>query len=86
MISTKKENDIIIGGEGENERKVIGYIRVSTDVLKQRETIEHYAKRNNIEITRFVRVEVSSTKSLEERKLGFLNSLKKAFLGNYRNC
>jgi predicted site-specific integrase-resolvase len=31
MISTKKENDIIIGGEGENERKVIGYIRVSTD-------------------------------------------------------
>lgn len=72
MISTKKENDIIIGGEGENERKVIGYIRVSTDEqdsLKQRETIEHYAKRNNIEITRFVRVEVSSTKSLEERKL-----------------
>jgi DNA invertase Pin-like site-specific DNA recombinase len=74
-----KKEDLIIDGRKEGDRQVIGYIRVSTDdqdVFKQREIIEHYCKRNQIEITRFVRVEVSSRKSLSERKLEFLSTLR----------
>lgn len=63
-----------------NYREVVGYIRVSTDdqdVTKQREIIEHHARRLNLKITRFIRVEVSSGKSMLDRKLEFLNTLKK---------
>lgn len=50
--------------------KVVGYTRVSTeeqDLSKQRETIEFYANRNNLKITKFVNV--SSTKELNSREL-----------------
>jgi hypothetical protein len=62
-------------------------VRVSKedqDLFKQRETIEHHAKRLNLKITKFVKVEVSSRKSIDERELKFLNNLKRD-LNLYRN-
>lgn len=53
------------------ERRVIGYIRVSTDdqdLYKQRETIEYYCKRNDLVVTRFVKVEISSRRSIVSQR------------------
>jgi DNA invertase Pin-like site-specific DNA recombinase len=60
-------------------KKIVGYIRVSTDdqdIGKQRETVVHHAKRLGLSVTDFVEVEVSSMKDLSRRKLDFLESLK----------
>jgi DNA invertase Pin-like site-specific DNA recombinase len=61
------------------EKEVIGYVRVSTDdqdVYKQMETIEHYAKRIGLKVTRFIKTEVSALKSISQRKLDFLVNLR----------
>jgi DNA invertase Pin-like site-specific DNA recombinase len=58
---------------------IIGYIRVSTDkqtVSNQRNEILEYAHRNKIQIDDFIEVEVSSRKTIEERKLHLLQLLK----------
>ncbi len=56
----------------EKIRKVIGYIRVSTDkqtVENQRSELVHYAQDNKLLIDEFIEAEISSRKSLELRKL-----------------
>lgn len=56
----------------------IGYIRVSSDkqtVSNQRNEILEYAHRNKISIDDFIEVEMSSRKSIKERKLHLLQSL-----------
>jgi hypothetical protein len=42
---------------------------------KQKDTIVHYAKREGLEITRFVRVEISAARGIVERKLDFSDIL-----------
>ena len=57
---------------------IIGYIRVSSDkqtVSNQRAEILEYAHRNNIKIDKFIEVEMSSRKSIKERKLDLLQEL-----------
>ena len=56
----------------------IGYIRVSSDkqtVSNQRNEILEYAHRNKIQIDDFIEVEISSRKSIKERKLHLLQNL-----------
>ncbi len=60
------------------ERKIVGYLRVSTDfqdIGKQKDTIRAWARREKVKITEFHGVEMSSMKSLDKRKLGFLKDL-----------
>ncbi len=57
---------------------VIGYIRVSSDkqtVANQRAEILEYAHRNDMKIDKFIEVEMSSRKSIKERKLDLLQEL-----------
>lgn len=73
-----KIEEVII--EDKPEQQIIGYVRVSTDnqdLFKQREILEGHAKRLKLNITKFVKVDVSSRKSIEDRELQFLNTLKK---------
>ncbi|MDD4556445.1 MAG: master DNA invertase Mpi family serine-type recombinase [Alphaproteobacteria bacterium] len=60
---------------------IYGYIRVSTDkqsVENQRFEIENFAIKNDIKIDRWIEETISSTKDLDERKLGkLLKKLKK---------
>ena len=54
---------------------IIGYIRVSTDKQTyehQKYEIEQFAKKQNIKISLWVEETISSRKSLDKRKLGFL--------------
>jgi|ERR1051325_11003564 DNA invertase Pin-like site-specific DNA recombinase len=63
----------------DENREVIGYVRVSTDLQdigKQKDTIRAWARRERVKITRFEGVEMSTMKSLDKRKLGFLAGLK----------
>ena len=56
----------------------IGYIRVSSDkqtVSNQRNEILEYAHRNKIQIDDFIEVEISSRKSITERKIHLLQQL-----------
>jgi len=56
----------------------IGYIRVSSDqqtVSNQRNEILEYAHRNQIQIDDFIEVEMSSRKSIKERKIDLLHKL-----------
>lgn len=56
----------------------IGYIRVSSDkqtVSNQRNEILEYAHRNKIQIDDFIEVEMSSRKTIKERKIDLLQSL-----------
>ncbi len=57
---------------------ITGYIRVSSDkqnVSNQRNEILEYAHRNKLQIDKFIEVEMSSRKSIKERKLHLLQSL-----------
>ena len=57
---------------------IIGYIRVSSDkqtVSNQRSEILEYAHRNKIKIDKFIEVEMSSRKSIKDRKLDLLQEL-----------
>ena len=57
---------------------IIGYIRVSSDkqtVSNQRNEILEYAHRNKIQVDTFIEVEMSSRKSIKERKIDLLQSL-----------
>lgn len=77
MDKTGKEKRMI--NEVIKPRKIVAYIRVSTDqqdIGKQRETLVHYSKRAGLMITRFVGIEISATKGLVERKLEFFNEFK----------
>ncbi|MBO4956849.1 MAG: recombinase family protein, partial [Rickettsiales bacterium] len=60
---------------------IYGYIRVSTDkqnVKNQEFEINRYCKDNNIIIDKWIKETISSTKKLEDRKLGkLLKHLKK---------
>ena len=59
-------------------KMIIGYIRVSSEkqtVLNQRSEILEYAHRNQIKIDKFIEVEMSSRKSIKERKLDLLQEL-----------
>lgn len=59
---------------------VIGYVRVSLDLQdmgKQEDIIKNWARREKLKIDKFVGVEMSSTKSLLDRKLDFLNLMEK---------
>lgn len=52
--------------------KTIGYIRVSSDkqdLNKQRHLLLEHAQRIQVVITEFVEIEISSTKSIRERKI-----------------
>lgn len=72
-INSVGTNDIL------DDREVIGYVRVSTDLQdigKQKDTILHWARREKLKITKFEGIEISSSRSLLDRRLGFLNSLK----------
>ncbi|MBR1648526.1 MAG: master DNA invertase Mpi family serine-type recombinase [Alphaproteobacteria bacterium] len=54
---------------------IYGYMRISTDkqtAENQRFEIEEFAARNNFAIERWISETISSTKSLEKRKLGSL--------------
>ena len=57
----------------------IGYLRVSTDeqdLLQQEHLLLKYAQQNQIQIGRFIRVQVSTHKSLQERRIEeLLNAL-----------
>lgn len=56
---------------------IIGYIRVSTDkqdLNKQRHLLLEHAQRLQIVITEFIEIEISSTKTVRERKIDLLNS------------
>jgi DNA invertase Pin-like site-specific DNA recombinase len=58
-------------------RKIIGYCRVSTnkqDLNNQELEIRRYAEKNNIIITNFVNIVISSKKSEEDRKINKLIS------------
>ena len=58
--------------------KVIGYIRVSSDkqdLEKQQHLLLEYAQQRKLLIDEFVRVEISSRKSLRERKIEELTTL-----------
>lgn len=62
----------------EKRSEIVGYIRVSTDLQnigKQRETLKHYSKLKGLTITKFIEVEVSSTKSVIQRRLDLLDAL-----------
>ncbi len=51
---------------------VIGYIRVSTDkqdLQKQEYLLLKHAQQNNLQITEFINVEISSTKGSKERRI-----------------
>jgi len=58
---------------------IIGYIRVSCadtqTVSNQRSEILEYAHRNKIKIDKFIEVEMSSRKSIKDRKLDLLQEL-----------
>ena len=57
--------------------KVIGYIRVSTDkqdLEKQRHLLLDYAQREQLLVNEFIHAEVSSTKSIKERRIDELRS------------
>lgn len=57
---------------------IIGYIRVSSDkqtVSNQRSEILEYAHRNKMKIDKFIEVEMSSRKSIKDRKLDLLQEL-----------
>lgn len=60
---------------------IYGYIRVSTDkqtIENQRFEIENFSIKNNIKIDRWIEETISSTKDLNDRKLGkLLKKLKK---------
>ena len=60
---------------------IYGYIRVSTDkqtTENQRFEIEKFSEQNNVKVNFWVKETVSSTKQLNERKLGkLLKVLKK---------
>ncbi|WP_285658544.1 recombinase family protein, partial [Helicobacter bizzozeronii] len=59
----------------ENPRKVIAYVRISTDKqeqLGQRHDIETYAQKENLTIARWIEVEMSSRKSQEKRRINEL--------------
>jgi DNA invertase Pin-like site-specific DNA recombinase len=50
----------------------IGYLRVSTDeqdLLQQEHLLLKHAQKNRLQIDRFIRVEVSTRKSLQERRI-----------------
>ena len=50
----------------------IGYLRVSTDeqdLLQQEHLLLKHAQKNQMQIDRFIRVEVSTSKSLRERRI-----------------
>ncbi len=52
--------------------QIVGYIRVSTDkqdLNNQRLSILDYARKKKIEITRFVKIKISSKRSSKERKI-----------------
>ena len=56
----------------------IGYIRTSTDkqtTLNQRNEILEYSNRNKFHIDEFIEVEMSSRKSIEDRKIDLLQRL-----------
>jgi DNA invertase Pin-like site-specific DNA recombinase len=57
----------------------IGYLRVSTDeqdLLQQEHLLLKHAQKNQMQIDRFIRVEVSTRKSLQERRIEeLLNAL-----------
>jgi len=61
--------------------KTVGYIRVSTvkqDSENQRLEISTYAERNNLKVDDFIDVEISSRKSMEDRRIEeLLSNLKK---------
>lgn len=63
---------------------IYGYIRVSTDkqnVENQEFEINKYCENNNIVINKWIEETISSTKKLEDRKLGrLLKHLKKMIL------
>jgi DNA invertase Pin-like site-specific DNA recombinase len=61
--------------------KVIGYIRISSDkqdLEKQRHLLWEYAHARQLLIQEFVRVEISATKSLRERRLDELLAMLEA--------
>jgi DNA invertase Pin-like site-specific DNA recombinase len=52
--------------------KAIGYVRVSTDkqdVEKQKHLLLEYAQSHQVLITEFIHAEVSSRKSIQERRI-----------------
>lgn len=52
--------------------KVIGYMRVSSDkqdLQKQEHLLLKYAQQRNLQIDRFIKVEISSRKNTEERRI-----------------
>lgn len=54
---------------------IYAYIRISTDkqnVRNQQFEIKEFAKKNNLEINRWIAETISSTKSLQRRRLGVL--------------
>lgn len=69
---------------------IYGYIRISTDkqtAQNQRFEIEEFAGKNNIIIDQWIAETISSTKSLEKRKLGtLLANCRKATFLSLRNC
>jgi len=55
--------------------KVIGYIRVSTDkqdLLKQKHLLLEYAQKNQVLVSDFIEIEISSRKDKTERKIDAL--------------
>ena len=55
--------------------KVIGYIRVSTDkqdLLKQKHLLLDYAQKNQVLVSDFIEIEISSRKDKTERKIDVL--------------
>jgi len=64
MNRAKEGKDTFIEDE---DRDIVGYIRVSTDLQdagKQKDTILHWARRERLKVTRFIGGEISSTRSL----------------------
>lgn len=65
----------IVLHEGVGMQKTLGYIRVSTekqDLEKQKYIIEEHAKQNHIVIDEIIDIEISSRKSMEDRKIDIL--------------
>ncbi|WP_163566306.1 recombinase family protein [Helicobacter suis] len=59
-------------------KKVVAYIRISTDKqeqLGQRHDIEKYAKENKLVVDKWIEVEMGSRRSLEKRRINELKDL-----------
>ncbi|WP_240331066.1 recombinase family protein [Helicobacter suis] len=72
-MRTSKKNGVEV-----EVKKVIAYIRISTDKqeqLSQRYDLEQYAKANNISVDKWIEVEMSSRRSQEKRRVNELKDL-----------